>query len=285
MIEIIPEQDINKTIAEQIQRFGQMHILIDPQINDNFFWEYNIEFDSVVPIRDRQDTVSNDYECLQLCTIKKGSAAINQLVEELKNNQTSLIALIFSPFAINDIQKHISNAMFMSYRANYFMFRFYDPQVLKHLVNIFDEKQINNMLGSIQYWYYWQDDYVQLHHKPELILWDIEYKITTKQWQKINIAQSYNAYEHHTVKKQKKPLTINQQNTLNQLLDWIYTATFNKPDQQKMDYLVNYAMVESEHFFQQIDSDLLVELMANQKFNQLEKYLNNSKKEQKYVIV
>ncbi|OCG13144.1 hypothetical protein A9G09_08070 [Gilliamella sp. wkB292] len=279
MIELIPEQEINKIIAKQIQQFGQIHFLIDPQINDNFFWEHNVEFDSIVPIRDRQDTVSSDHECLQLCTIKKGSADINPLVAELKNNQTSLIALIASPYTIKDIQQHISNAMFMSYQANYFILRFYDPQVLRHLVNIFDKQQISKMLGCVQYWYYWQDNYVQLHHKPELILWDINYKITTIQWQQIKIAQHYNAYEHQTVKKQKKPLTNNQKSTLWQLLDWIYTVTFNKPDQQKMDYIVNYSMVKSEHVFQQIDHDLFINLIRNQTVSQLEQYFNSLDKE------
>lgn len=76
MIKIIPDQEINKTIAEQIQRFRKIHVLIDPQINDNFFYENDIEFDSIVPIRDRQDTVSYNHECLQLCTLKKGRNTI-----------------------------------------------------------------------------------------------------------------------------------------------------------------------------------------------------------------
>ncbi|MFQ0973071.1 DUF4123 domain-containing protein [Gilliamella sp. CG35] len=284
MIKIIPDQEINKTIAEQIQRFRKIHVLIDPQINDNFFYENDIEFDSIVPIRDRQDTVSYNHECLQLCTLKKGAEDdIKHIIANLKNQQSSVIAMITSPYPIKDIQQHISNAMFMLHQGNYYLLRFYDPHVLKHLVTIFDEEQINKMLGSVQYWYYWQDEYVQLHHKPELILWDIKYKITTQQWRKIKIAQSYNAYEQQTVKLQKKPLTDVQQNTLTQLLDWIYTATFYEPDQQKMDYIVEYAMAKSEHFFQKIEYDLFVDLMRNQKISQLEHYFNHIDKEQEHV--
>ncbi|OCG20898.1 hypothetical protein A9G11_09370 [Gilliamella sp. wkB108] len=279
MIKTILDEDINKIVINQIQRFAKMYLLVDPKINDDFFFNHDFEFESVVPIRDRQDTVSPDYECLQLCMIKKGATYIDQVVAELKNNKSSAIALIASPYAIKDIQKHISNAMFVSYNADYYILRFYDPHVLIHLVNIFSEKQLDKLLGSIEYWYYWQDSYIELHHKPELILSDINYQITAKQWQKIKISQTYNAYEYKIVKQQKKPLSENQKNTLKQLLDWFYKTTFNKPDQQKMDCIVSYAMVQSEQSHPEIDYNLLDDLIKNQDINQFEYYLNDLDKE------
>lgn len=124
MIKNIAETDISNIIAKQINRFGKVYLLIDPKINDDFFFEHNFEFESIVPIRDRQDTVSQDHECLQLCTIRKGVSYVDQVISELKSNQSAAIALITSPHNIKSIQNHISNAMFMSYKAKYYFLRF-----------------------------------------------------------------------------------------------------------------------------------------------------------------
>ena len=279
MIKTISETDISNIIAEQMNRFGKVYLLIDPKINDDFFFEHNFEFESIVPIRDRQDTVSQDHECLQLCTIKKGVSYIDQVISELKNNQSAAIALIISPYSVKNIQNHISNAMFMSYKAKYYFLRFYDPYVLKHLVNILNKKQLNQLLGVIQYWYYWQNSYIELHHKPKLILSDIDYEITTNQWQKINIAQAYNAYEYQMMRQQNSPLSGSQQNTLTLILDWIYKASFNTPEQQKMDYIVNHVMEKSEPFFQRTSYNQFSNMMKNSNIHQIKKYLQQLEQE------
>ena len=279
MIKTISETDISNVIAEQINRFGKIYLLIDPKINDDFFFEHNFEFESIVPIRDRQDTVSQDHECLQLCTIKKGESYIDQVISELKNNQSAAIALIISPYSAKNIQNHISNAMFMSYKAKFYFLRFYDPYVLKHLVNILNKKQLDQLLGVTQNWYYWQNSYIELHHKPELILSDINYEITTNQWQKINIAQSYNAYEYQMMRQQNSPLSENQQNTLALILDWIYKASFNTPEQQKMDYIVNHVMEKSESFFQKTSYDQFSNMMKNSNIHQIKQYLQQLEQE------
>ena len=279
MIKTISETDISNIIAEQINRFGKVYLLIDPKINDDFFFEHNFEFESIVPIRDRQDTVSQDHECLQLCTIKKGESYIDQVISELKNNQSAAIALIISPYSAKNIQNHISNAMFMSYKAKFYFLRFYDPYVLKHLVNILNKKQLDQLLGVTQNWYYWQNSYIELHHKPELILSDINYEITTNQWQKINIAQSYNAYEYQMMRQQNSPLSENQQNTLALILDWIYKASFNTPEQQKMDYIVNHVMEKSESFFQKTSYDQFSNMMKNSNIHQIKQYLQQLEQE------
>ena len=279
MIKTISETDISNVIAEQINRFGKIYLLIDPKINDDFFFEHNFEFESIVPIRDRQDTVSQDHECLQLCTIKKGESYIDQVISELKNNQSAAIALIISPYSAKNIQYHISNAMFMSYKAKFYFLRFYDPYVLKHLVNILNKKQLDQLLGVTQNWYYWQNSYIELHHKPELILSDINYEITTNQWQKINIAQSYNAYEYQMMRQQNSPLSENQQNTLTLILDWIYKASFNTPEQQKMDYIVNHVMEKSESFFQKTSYDQFSNMMKNSNIHQIKQYLQQLEQE------
>lgn len=275
MIKTILDEEINHTIAEQIQQFGKMYLLVDPQINDNFFFDNYFEFESIVPIRDRQDTVSQDHELLQLCAIPKQTTYIEQLIIELKNKKSAAIALIASPYSIKYIQNHISNAMFMSYNGSKYLLRFYDSHVLKHLIEILNEKQLNNLLGCIEYWYYWQNSYTQLHHKPELILSDIQYQLSPKQWLKIEIAQICNAYEYQLAKQQQKPLSNTEQRTLKQILDWIYKVTFYRPNQQKMDVIIHYAMAQPEQFFRQINDDLLFELMTNQNINQLEQYLKN----------
>lgn len=279
MIKTISETDISNIIAEQMNRFGKVYLLIDPKINDDFFFEHNFEFESIVPIRDRQDTVSQDHECLQLCTIRKGVSYVDQVISELKSNQSAAIALITSPHNIKSIQNHISNAMFMSYKAKYYFLRFYDPYVLKHLVNILNKKQLNQLLGVIQYWYYWQNSYIELHHKPELILSDIDYEITTNQWQKINIAQAYNAYEYQMMRQQNSPLSGSQQNTLTLILDWIYKASFNTPEQQKMDYIVNHVMEKSEPFFQRTSYNQFSNMMKNSNIHQIKKYLQQLEQE------
>ena len=279
MIKNIAETDISNIIAKQINRFGKVYLLIDPKINDDFFFEHNFEFESIVPIRDRQDTVSQDHECLQLCTIKKGESYIDQVISELKNNQSAAIALIISPYSAKNIQNHISNAMFMSYKAKFYFLRFYDPYVLKHLVNILNKKQLDQLLGVTQNWYYWQNSYIELHHKPELILSDIDYEITTNQWQKINIAQAYNAYEYQMMRQQNSPLSENQQNTLALILDWIYKASFNTPEQQKMDYIVNHVMEKSESFFQKTSYDQFSNMMKNSNIHQIKQYLQQLEQE------
>ena len=279
MIKTISETDISNVIAEQINRFGKIYLLIDPKINDDFFFEHNFEFESIVPIRDRQDTVSQDHECLQLCTIKKGESYIDQVISELKNNQSAAIALIISPYSAKNIQNHISNAMFMSYKAKFYFLRFYDPYVLKHLVNILNKKQLDQLLGVTQNWYYWQNSYIELHHKPELILSDIDYEITTNQWQKINIAQAYNAYEYQMMRQQNSPLSGSQQNTLTLILDWIYKASFNTPEQQKMDYIVNHVMEKSESFFQKTSYDQFSNMMKNSNIHQIKQYLQQLEQE------
>lgn len=275
MIKTILDEEINHVIAKQIQQLGKMYLLVDPQINDNFFFDNYFEFETIVPIRDRQDTVSQDHECLQLCAIPKQATYIKQLIIEIKNKKSAAIALIASPYSIKYIQNHLSNAMLMSYNGNNYLLRFYDPQVLKHLIEILNEKQLNNLLGCIEYWYYWQDIYTQLHHKPELILSDIQYQLSPKQWIKIEIAQVYNAYEYQLVKQQQKPLSNTEQCTLKKLLDWIYRVTFYRPKQQKMDVIIHYAMAQPEQFFRKINDDLLFELMTNQNINQIEQYLEN----------
>lgn len=279
MIKTISETDISNIIAKQMNRFGKVYLLIDPKINDDFFFEHNFEFESIVPIRDRQDTVSQDHECLQLCTIRKGVSYVDQVISELKSNQSAAIALITSPHNIKSIQNHISNAMFMSYKAKCYFLRFYDPYVLKHLVNILNKKQLNQLLGVIQYWYYWQNSYIELHHKPELILSDIDYEITTNQWQKINIAQAYNAYEYQMMRQQNSPLSGSQQNTLTLILDWIYKASFNTPEQQKMDYIVNNVMEKSEPFFQRTSYNQFSNMMKNSNIHQIKKYLQQLEQE------
>ncbi|OTQ31944.1 hypothetical protein B6D19_07310 [Gilliamella apicola] len=279
MIKNIAETDISNIIAKQINRFGKVYLLIDPKINDDFFFEHNFEFESIVPIRDRQDTVSQDHECLQLCTIRKGVSYVDQVISELKSNQSAAIALITSPHNIKSIQNHISNAMFMSYKAKYYFLRFYDPYVLKHLVNILNKKQLNQLLGVIQYWYYWQNSYIELHHKPELILSDIDYEITTNQWQKINIAQAYNAYEYQIMRQQNSPLSESQQNTLTLILEWIYKTSFDTPEQQKMDYIVNHVMEKSEQFFQKTTYNQFYNIMKNNNIYEIKQYLQQLEQE------
>ena len=279
MIKNIAETDISNIIAKQINRFGKVYLLIDPKINDDFFFEHNFEFESIVPIRDRQDTVSQDHECLQLCTIRKGVSYVDQVISELKSNQSAAIALITSPHNIKSIQNHISNAMFMSYKAKYYFLRFYDPYVLKHLVNILNKKQLNQLLGVIQYWYYWQNSYIELHHKPELILSDIDYEITTNQWQKINIAQAYNAYEYQMMRQQNSPLSESQQNTLTLILEWIYKTSFDTPEQQKMDYIVNYVMEKSEQFFRKTTYNQFYNIMKNNNIYEIKQYLQQLEQE------
>lgn len=279
MIKNIAETDISNIIAKQINRFGKVYLLIDPKINDDFFFEHNFEFESIVPIRDRQDTVSQDHECLQLCTIRKGVSYVDQVISELKSNQSAAIALITSPHNIKSIQNHISNAMFMSYKAKYYFLRFYDPYVLKHLVNILNKKQLNQLLGVIQYWYYWQNSYIELHHKPELILSDIDYEITTNQWQKINIAQAYNAYEYQMMRQQNSPLSESQQNTLTLILEWIYKTSFDTPEQQKMDYIVNHVMEKSEQFFQKTTYNQFYNIMKNNNIYEIKQYLQQLEQE------
>lgn len=279
MIKNIAETDISNIIAKQMNRFGKVYLLIDPKINDDFFFEHNFEFESIVPIRDRQDTVSQDHECLQLCTIRKGVSYVDQVISELKSNQSAAIALITSPHNIKSIQNHISNAMFMSYKAKYYFLRFYDPYVLKHLVNILNKKQLNQLLGVIQYWYYWQNSYIELHHKPELILSDIDYEITTNQWQKINIAQAYNAYEYQIMRQQNSPLSESQQNTLTLILEWIYKTSFDTPEQQKMDYIVNHVMEKSEQFFQKTTYNQFYNIMKNNNIYEIKQYLQQLEQE------
>lgn len=279
MIKNIAETDISNIIAKQMNRFGKVYLLIDPKINDDFFFEHNFEFESIVPIRDRQDTVSQDHECLQLCTIRKGVSYVDQVISELKSNQSAAIALITSPHNIKSIQNHISNAMFMSYKAKYYFLRFYDPYVLKHLVNILNKKQLNQLLGVIQYWYYWQNSYIELHHKPELILSDIDYEITTNQWQKINIAQAYNAYEYQMMRQQNSPLSESQQNTLTLILEWIYKTSFDTPEQQKMDYIVNHVMEKSEQFFQKTTYNQFYNIMKNNNIYEIKQYLQQLEQE------
>ena len=279
MIKNIAETDISNIIAKQINRFGKVYLLIDPKINDDFFFEHNFEFESIVPIRDRQDTVSQDHECLQLCTIRKGVSYVDQVISELKSNQSAAIALITSPHNIKSIQNHISNAMFMSYKAKYYFLRFYDPYVLKHLVNILNKKQLNQLLGVIQYWYYWQNSYIELHHKPELILSDIDYEITTNQWQKINIAQAYNAYEYQIMRQQNSPLSESQQNTLTLILEWIYKTSFDTPEQQKMDYIVNHVMEKSEQFFRKTTYNQFYNIMKNNNIYEIKQYLQQLEQE------
>ena len=279
MIKTISETDISNIIAEQMNRFGKVYLLIDPKINDDFFFEHNFEFESIVPIRDRQDTVSQDHECLQLCTIRKGVSYVDQVISELKSNQSAAIALITSPHNIKSIQNHISNAMFMSYKAKYYFLRFYDPYVLKHLVNILNKKQLNQLLGVIQYWYYWQNSYIELHHKPELILSDIDYEITTNQWQKINIAQAYNAYEYQMMRQQNSPLSESQQNTLTLILEWIYKTSFDTPEQQKMDYIVNHVMEKSEQFFRKTTYNQFYNIMKNNNIYEIKQYLQQLEQE------
>ena len=279
MIKNIAETDISNIIAKQINRFGKVYLLIDPKINDDFFFEHNFEFESIVPIRDRQDTVSQDHECLQLCTIRKGVSYVDQVISELKSNQSAAIALITSPHNIKSIQNHISNAMFMSYKAKYYFLRFYDPYVLKHLVNILNKKQLNQLLGVIQYWYYWQNSYIELHHKPELILSDIDYEITTNQWQKINIAQAYNAYEYQMMRQQNSPLSESQQNTLTLILEWIYKTSFDTPEQQKMDYIVNHVMEKSEQFFRKTTYNQFYNIMKNNNIYEIKQYLQQLEQE------
>ena len=279
MIKTISETDISNIIAEQINRFGKVYLLIDPKINDDFFFEHNFEFESIVPIRDRQDTVSQDHECLQLCTIRKGVSYVDQVISELKSNQSAAIALITSPHNIKSIQNHISNAMFMSYKAKYYFLRFYDPYVLKHLVNILNKKQLNQLLGVIQYWYYWQNSYIELHHKPKLILSDIDYEITTNQWKKINIAQAYNAYEYQMMRQQNSPLSESQQNTLTLILEWIYKTSFDTPEQQKMDYIVNHVMEKSEQFFRKTTYNQFYNIMKNNNIYEIKQYLQQLEQE------
>ena len=279
MIKNIAETDISNIIAKQINRFGKVYLLIDPKINDDFFFEHNFEFESIVPIRDRQDTVSQDHECLQLCTIRKGVSYVDQVISELKSNQSAAIALITSPHNIKSIQNHISNAMFMSYKAKYYFLRFYDPYVLKHLVNILNKKQLDQLLGVTQYWYYWQNSYIELHHKPELILSDIDYEITTNQWQKINIAQAYNAYEYQMMRQQNSPLSDSQQNTLTLILEWIYKTSFDTPEQQKMDYIVNHVMEKSEQFFRKTTYNQFYNIMKNNNIYEIKQYLQQLEQE------
>ena len=279
MIKNIAETDISNIIAKQMNRFGKVYLLIDPKINDDFFFEHNFEFESIVPIRDRQDTVSQDHECLQLCTIRKGVSYVDQVISELKNNQSAAIALIISPYSVKNIQNHISNAMFMSYKAKCYFLRFYDPYVLKHLVNILNKKQLNQLLGVIQYWYYWQNSYIELHHKPELILSDIDYEITTNQWQKIKIAQAYNAYEYQMMRQQNSPLSDSQQNTLTLILEWIYKTSFDTPEQQKMDYIVNHVMEKSEQFFRKTTYNQFYNIMKNNNIYEIKQYLQQLEQE------
>jgi len=273
----IIDGEINQIISQHTEQFGKMHLLIDPKINDDFFFNNHYEFESIIPIRDRQDTVSADHECIQLCTINKEASFINDVINELKNTDSSAIAIIFSAYAIKDIQNQMSNAMFMDYQGAYYFLRFYDPTVLKHLITIFKPTQLAQLLGVIEYWYYWDDKYIQLQHKPVRILSDIDYKITTRQWHQFNIAQSYNYYENFFTKQQNETLTSEQKNTLKQALDWTYAATYYHPDKKILDDIVNYAMRDSQQFFAAINDDVFAKLINDkttnikQYFAQLEK--------------
>lgn len=277
MITSIKNNDISQIMNKQIEQFGRFHILIDPKLNDDFFFENDFNFESIVPIRDRQDTVSNDHECIQLCTILKGQPYLDEIILGLVNPQSPLIGILFSSYSIQDIQKQISNAMFMYYDGKYYFLRCYDPLVLRHLATIFDEQQLHKVLGVIEYWYYWNETLIELHHRPEKILTDIDYKITKKQWYNLNIAQAYNAYEYQTIKQQNKSLTVMQQTTLQQLLEWVYTATYNQPDKNKLNGIVHYAMGNTQSFIEKVDYDLLSNMMKNNDNNQINYYLNNIK--------
>ncbi|OCG29339.1 hypothetical protein A9G45_04730 [Gilliamella sp. HK2] len=280
----IPDNEISQTITQHLMQFGKLHLLVDPKINDVFFLKNNFDFESIVPVRDRQDTVSTDYECLQLCTISKQSIAENtqskptsileNIIQNLNDKKSAAIAILFSLYPIDYIQKQISNAMFMRYDGSYYLFRFYDPKVLNHLVRIFNQQQLDNLFGVIEYWYYWHDNYIELHHKPEIILSDIDYQIDYRQWQQLNIAQSYNYYEHITIKQQNNELTVEQKDILNRLLDWIYIASYTQPDKQILNYMVSYIMAQPPIFFQSIDKDLCANLINNKDINKIKKYFN-----------
>ncbi|WP_392562706.1 DUF4123 domain-containing protein [Orbus sturtevantii] len=258
-------------ISAQLKQFGKMHLLIDPKINDDFFFTHQYQFESVIAIRDRQDTVSADHQCLQLCTINKTTSDLDQLIGELKDSDSAAIAIIFSSQSNNALQKHISNAMYMRYQGADYLLRFYDPKVLKHLMAIFKPAQLSQLFGIIEYWYYWDQHYIQLAHKPERVLSDINYQITAKQWQQLTIAQSYNYYENLTIRQQKAVLSAEQQTTLQQLLDWAYRATYNQPDQRNLAVMVNYAMAQPAHFFVVINYDLFAQCI-NDKTNDIEHY-------------
>ncbi|OCG10528.1 hypothetical protein A9G24_10195 [Gilliamella sp. App6-5] len=284
MKNLIPDNQISQTITQHLMQFGKLHLLVDPKINDEFFLKNYFDFESIVPVRDRQDTVSTDYECLQLCTISKQSIAestqskptsvLEDIIQNLNDKKSAAIAILFSLYPINYIQKQISNAMFMRYDGSYYLFRFYDPKVLNHLVRIFDQQQLDNLFGVIEYWYYWHDNYIELNHKPEIILSDINYQISSRQWQQLNIAQTYNYYEYITTNQQNNTLTTEQKKTLNQLLEWVYMASYTQPDKHILNYMVSYIMAQPPSFFQSIDKDLCANLINNKDINKIKQYFN-----------
>jgi len=79
------------------------------------------------------------------------------------------------------------------------------------------------------------------------------------------------------MKQQNETLTSEQKNTLKQVLDWTYAATYYHPDKKILDDIVNYAMRDSQQFFAAINDDVFAKLINDkttnikQYFAQLEK--------------
>ena len=282
-ISLVPDNKINEIIIDHLVKFGKLHILVDPKINDNFFFQNDFDFESILPIRDRQDTISADHECLQLCTISKQSitdntlfkieSVIDNIIQNLSNKQSAAIAILFSKYSNSEIQKQISNAMFMSYCGEYYLFRFYDPHVLKHLVTIFSNTQICKLLGVIEYWYYWDEAYIELYHQPKIIISDIDYRIDVNQWQQLKLAQDFNAYEYQIIRQQKRTLTAIQKNTLIQLLNRVNRVKSVKPEKEKLDLLVTYAMAMPEQFLEKTKDNLFFDLINKQDIDQIKQFL------------
>ncbi len=271
----IADADIQKQIGNQVQRYRQFHLLVDPKINDEFLFTRPVDYQSMLPIRDRQDTVSGDNECLQIYTINLQQVSLKEIINLLKDKESSVIGILFSSYSNKDIQKHISNAMFLQYEANKYFLRFYDPYVLRHLVTIFNKKQLNNLLGVIEYWYFGDNhQYCELQHKSNMVIADIDYKITYQQFNRLTIAQSYNYYEHVIVQRQNFPLTHFQCEKLKKLVEFAFLSTYHRPDKEKLEFLVNTIIIENNQYFDLFDYDQIHDVMNNKNILGVKQYID-----------
>lgn len=162
--------------------------------------------------------------------------------------------------------------MVSHYQAKPYLLRFYDAKVLKHLLTIWTPKQVDLLLGNIEYWYFKDDKYIELHHSPINIITDIDYKITQCQWHQLIIAQSYNYYEYQIIKQQKQALTPRQEVLLKQILDWGYRSTYYHPDKEILDYLIQYTVIENKTLIQSLGNESFFNIINNKKLNEIKQY-------------
>lgn len=81
------------------------------------------------------------------------------------------------------------------------------------------------------------------------------------------------------MRQQNSPLSESQQNTLTLILEWIYKTSFDTPEQQKMDYIVNYVMEKSEQFFRKTTYNQFYNIMKNNNIYEIKQYLQQLEQE------